>query len=229
LNPQDTRATGDKTRKLFTGIIQEVATVIAVEARGEAAVLCLELGGLATEVNPGDSVAVDGVCLTATQVRDGMVDFDLSAQTLAMSTMGRLRGRSRVNVELAMRPTSRFGGHFVAGHVDGRGTIIENKQMPGQWRLAVGVSPHLAGQMIPKGSVAVDGISLTVADLRADAFTVSIIPATLRETTLRDKRPGDQVNIECDMIGKWVKKLLQGGPQPSEPDMTLERLKEEGF
>jgi riboflavin synthase len=130
-----------------------------------------------------------------------------------------------------MRPTDRFGGHFVSGHVDGLGTIVEKMALPGETRLKIKTPPELAQLMVMKGSVAVDGISLTIAGLEKQAFEVSLIPHTLKATTIQYKGPGASVNIECDMIGKWVRKFLspEGATKPREGQLTLEKLQEEGF
>jgi riboflavin synthase len=136
-----------------------------------------------------------------------------------------------VNVELAMQPTDRFGGHFVSGHVDGVGTIVGVSALPGETRMKVRVPPELASMMIMKGSVAVDGVSLTIAALEADAFEVSLIPHTMSVTTLERKRAGEPVNIECDMIGKWIRRFMRAedGRGSSEGALTIKRLEEEGF
>jgi riboflavin synthase len=196
---------------MFTGIVQKVAEVASVQHKGASSVVALEMAGLAADVKAGDSVMADGVCLTATGVRGSVAEFDVSAETLRLTTLGSLRHGSRLNVELAMRPDDRFGGHFVSGHVDGVGTIERITPLPGETRLRVRVPKELSEQMVMKGSVAVDGISLTVAALEAGAFEVSLIPHTLAATTLSEKKPGARVNVECDMIGKWVLRLLGEG------------------
>jgi riboflavin synthase len=209
---------------MFTGLIQNVAKVRAVQHRGSSSVIELELGALASEVKVGDSVAIDGACLTAVAVTGGSVSFDVSAETLRKTTLGDLRRGSEVNVELAMKPTDRFGGHFVSGHVDGTGVIAEKANRPGEVRLKVRTPRELTDMMVVKGSVAVDGISLTVAALSDGMFEVSLIPHTLAATTLKDKGAGARVNIECDMVGKWVQRLVKpkGG-------LTIEKLREEGY
>lgn len=213
---------------MFTGIIQKVAEVKKVSRGADSAGLLLGLDELADEVEIGDSVAVNGACLTASRIERDEVEFDVGAETMKLTTLGDLRSGSRVNVELALRPDDRLGGHFVQGHVDGTGTVREIQDLPGEWRLKVGVSSDLSQQMVKKGSVAVDGISLTVADLMPDAFEVSVIPHTLAETTLREKRTGDRVNIECDMIGKYVRRLL-ATDEESAGSLSVERLRREGY
>jgi len=213
---------------MFTGIVQQIAQVAEIRRSGAAAVVALDLAERTADVSVGDSVMVDGVCLTAGAVNGSRAEFDVSSETLRLTTLGELRRGSAVNVEAAMRPTDRFGGHFVSGHVDGTGTILQKAPRPGEVRLRVGVTPQLAAQMVMKGSVAVDGISLTVAALEDTAFEVSIIPHTLEATTLKDKNAGTRVNIECNMIGKWVRRLL--GDAAERPGaLTMDKLKELGF
>jgi len=216
---------------MFTGIVQEVGRVRTVRRRGAAAIVEIELGRLSGEVSKGDSVLVDGVCLTASDVLAETVAFDLAAETLGTTTLGQLGPGSAVNLELAMRPTDRFGGHFVSGHVDGTGTILEKTVRPGETRLVVQVPSALTDMMVPRGSVALDGISLTIAALRDGEFEVSLIPHTLGATTLGRKGAGAAVNIECDMIGKWVRRFLAGQAEVTGEGggLTLEKLEEEGF
>jgi riboflavin synthase len=213
---------------MFTGIVQKVAEVQTVRHAGAASVLWLELDDLAREVKVGDSVMVEGVCLTATDIEAGGVAFDVSSETLDRTTLGLLQRGAGVNVELAMRPQDRFGGHFVSGHIDGTGRMIAKTKRPGETRLRVKVEPELTEQMIMKGSVAVDGISLTVAELARGRFEVSLIPHTLAMTNLRDKAAGDPVNIECDMIGKWVRKFARQS-EGDEDLLTMDKLRENGF
>lgn len=213
---------------MFTGIVQKVADVRAVRNRGTASSVQLDLAELTDEVKTGDSVMVDGVCLTATDFAGGQWAFDVSSETLRRTTLGDLQPGFAVNVELAMRPSDRFGGHFVSGHVDGVGQIRDLSKKPGETRMRVKTDPTLSNQMILKGSVAVDGISLTIAELGDGYFEVSLIPHTMDATTLPKKKTGDDVNIECDMIGKWVKKFTQ---QEASDDhqLSMDTLRENGF
>lgn len=212
---------------MFTGIIQQVGRVLAVRSGGQALVLSIEVGPLARHVGVGDSVCIDGVCLTATALDGARVDFDVSAETLRLTTLGDLRPGDGVNLEPALQVGGRLGGHLVSGHADGTGTIRRLERLPGEVRLEVEVAGMLTDLMVPKGSVAVDGISLTIAALRPGAFEVSVIPHTLAATTLQQKATGDRVNIECDMIGRWVKKLL-GGAAPA-GGLSVDKLEEQGF
>jgi riboflavin synthase len=214
---------------MFTGIIQHVGTVSHVRPGQDSRRLTIELGPIAQEASLGDSIAVDGACLTVAALKPPHAEMDVSAETLRLTTLGSLKTGSRVNLEPALRVGDRLGGHFMSGHVDGVGTIRRLEERPGEWRLEVGVDEALTNQMIMKGSVAVAGISLTIAALNADSFEVSVIPHTLQETTLSDLGAGDEVNIECDMIGRWVHKQLGSMQEQQSPGLTMEDLQEGGF
>lgn len=201
---------------MFTGIIEGQATVEAIVPRGQAHRLCLDLGPLAAEVRIGDSVAIDGACLTAVTIQGGRVEFDVIRETVERTAFLTLRVRDRVNVERSMRADGRFHGHIVAGHVDGTGRIAEKRLEPGQTRLTVEVAPRLTALMVEKGSICIDGVSLTLTDIQATSFSVCLIPHTLEVTTLGQKGQGALVNIELDQLGKWVRRLL-GAYLPAEP------------
>ena len=190
--------------------------------------LALDLGKLAEECKLGDSIATNGICLTIAQLRGNLAEFEVSGETLAKSTLGRLKSSSPVNVELAMKAADRFGGHFVLGHVDGSATIktIERQEQFAVIKFAA--NPELLNQMVIKGSVAVDGISLTIANIDKDGFSVAVIPQTLKATTLGAAKVGDTVNIETDIIIKTVKKQIEK-ILPQKQSLTTERLKELGF
>ncbi len=215
---------------MFTGIIQGIGTVAAVEQLQASCRLCVNGAAPAAQIQPGDSVGVDGVCLTASSVTGEEMVFDVGAETLSRTTLGQFRPGRQSNLEPALRVGDRLGGHFVSGHVDGTGTIRAARDLPGQVRLHVAVAPELTDNMIIKGSVAVDGVSLTIAGLDADGFEVSLIPHTLRATTLQYRRAGDRVNIECDMIGRWIRALLgNAGDLAERPRLDVEQLREQGF
>jgi riboflavin synthase len=188
----------------------------------------VDLGSLAEDCRLGDSIAINGACLTVTRLEGAVATFGLSQETLATSTLGRLRPSSKVNVERAMKATDRFGGHIVQGHVDGIGIIRAVKQLGDFADWEFGVDGELLGQMVSKGSVAIEGISLTIAELGPESFRVATIPETLNRTTLGMARIGDRVNIEVDILVKTVRRqletLLDGG-QP----LTVERLREMGY
>jgi len=219
----------DRLTAMFTGIVQHVGRVVGIVRRGEARVLTVDAGPPAAQVAIGDSVSVNGACLTAVRIEGERVSFDVGAETVRLTTLGHVREGDPVNLELSLRVGDRLGGHFVSGHVDGVGTVRRLTEMPGEVRLEVEVAPGLTDQMIPKGSVAVEGISLTIAALRRGAFEVSVIPHTLAATTLAARRPGDAVNIECDMIGRWVRKLVQGAGEGTGPTLSRHDLEEQGF
>jgi riboflavin synthase len=215
---------------VFTGIIQHLGTVTAVEDHHDRRVLSVDAGPIGSATRQGESVSVDGVCLTAAAAAGPLVRFDVTAETLRLTTLGRLHPGDRVNVEPALRVGDRLGGHFVSGHVDGLGTISAKDRLPGEVRLAVRTDPALLDQMVLKGSVAVDGVSLTIAALDRTAFVCSLIPHTLSATTLGLKTTGQAVNVECDMIGRWVKRWLtnSAGPAPDRK-LTIEMLEDQGF
>lgn len=214
---------------MFTGIIRHVGTVRAVRRSAQSCALSLEAGPVAAEVAVGDSVCVDGVCLTATKVDSSQVEFDVGAETLRLSTLEALREGNVVNLEPSLRVGDPLGGHFVSGHVDGVGTIRRKDELPGEVRLEVEVGPELTDQMIMKGSVAVDGISLTIAALAPGSLEVSLIPHTIAATTMQHKGPGDRVNIECDMVGRWVRRVVGGGATEAAEPLSISDLEEQGF
>ena len=193
---------------MFTGLVESIGRVAAVEEVPGGRRLRVETA-LAGDLAPGDSLAVSGVCLTVTALRAGAVDMDIGPETARLTTLGDVQPGARVNLERAMTAGARFGGHFVQGHVDGTGRIEGIRPDGDAYWVSVGFPGGLAPFLIPKGSVAVDGISLTVAALRAAAFDVMIIPFTWRATTLASRQVGDRVNLECDMIGKYVARTLE--------------------
>lgn len=217
---------------MFTGIVERAGRVRAVEARGGKTVLRVELGPLAEDARSGDSIAVAGCCLTlAGAPVGGLGTFEAVRETLSLTNLGDLRPGSRVNLERALRVGDRLGGHFVQGHVDGVGRVRSAGGREGEWVLSVAAPPAVLRNLIHKGSVAVDGVSLTVASLDGEGFTVAIVPHTLEVTTFPDLRPGSRVNLEADLLGKWVRRILEEGgaaaPDPSR--LTREGLAEEGF
>ncbi|MFJ4012567.1 riboflavin synthase [Streptomyces sp. NPDC090026] len=197
---------------MFTGIVEELGEVTAVEDLGDASRFRLR-GPLVTEgAKHGDSIAVNGVCLTVVDTADGQFTADVMAETLRRSSLGALTTGSRVNLERPMTADGRFGGHIVQGHVDGTGTIAGRTRSE-HWELVrISLPKELARYVVEKGSITVDGVSLTVVEAGADDFTVSLIPTTLALTTLGLKQPGDPVNLEVDVIAKYVERLLGTGP-----------------
>ena len=218
---------------MFTGLIEGVAKVVRLSPSGEAARLRLDLAALAEGVAVGDSVAVNGACLTATLATGPVVEFDVSAETMRVTTLGSLRASDEVNIERPLRVGDRLGGHFVLGHVDAVGAVAAIERAAGRVTLQVSAAPEVIACLVPKGSIAVDGISLTVADIGADRFSVAIIPHTLRSTTLHNRSAGDRVNIELDVIGKYVARLTAGARGSAVPQtgtgLTEQFLQEHGF
>ena len=234
---------------MFSGIIEHMGRVKELRRAGEGSLLVLELGPMAREVRPGESISVEGVCLTVTGLKGEQASFDVSQETLKCSTLGGLRVGQGVNLERSLKVGDRMGGHFVQGHVDGTGTIQKKEEHPGSasgGTMWFTVPKGLAENMIEKGSVAVDGISLTVVEVKDTSFSVALIPFTLTNTTLGLKNVGDRVNIEADILGKWVKRLYgtmlapnqsgsglaeKGVPAPGtkQGEITMEFLKDKGF
>ncbi|MEW5762663.1 MAG: riboflavin synthase [Bacillota bacterium] len=212
---------------MFTGIVEALGTVRAVRVRPEGASLTVEAANIAPHIRVGDSIAVNGVCLTATAHTEHAFTADVMAETLAKTNLGVLRPGARVNLERALRLGDRLGGHLVTGHVDGVGRILARNPAGIATVFTIGAPPEVARYLIPKGSVAVDGISLTVIDAGPDRFTVSVIPHTAAVTTLGFKKPGDTVNLEADLIGKYVAHLLARGA--GERGISLEFLAGHGF
>ena len=220
---------------MFTGIIEELGRVRAVERRGEGVRLTVEARAVAEGTREGDSIAVNGVCLTALDVRAGSFAADGSRETLQRSTLGRLRAGSAVNLERAVTPATRLGGHIVQGHVDARGRFLGAEEHGGSWTVRIAHPPEVARYLVFKGSVAVEGISLTVAALAADHFEIAVIPKTWEVTTLSTLRPGDEVNLEADIIAKYVERIVSFGGRgdaveaPASTGITKEKLGEAGF
>ncbi|GAA4402207.1 riboflavin synthase [Fodinibacter luteus] len=193
---------------MFTGIVEELGTVTELVPAADSARLTVHGPLVTSDATHGDSICVNGVCLTVVEVGEGDFTVDVMAETLHRSSLGALRPGDRVNLERAMAASGRFGGHVVQGHVDGTGTITARS--PGdRWELVeVSVPPDLAPYVVEKGSITVDGVSLTVVSVIDDALTVSLIPTTLELTTLGTKGAGDVVNLEVDVLAKYVERLL---------------------
>mgnify|MGYP001199618270 CR=1 FL=1 len=193
---------------MFTGIVEELGEVVAVETRGDSARFRVRGPVVTDGARHGDSIAVNGVCLTVVEAGDGEFTADVMAETLKRSSLGSVRPGSRVNLERPTAVGGRLGGHIVQGHVDGTGTILS--RTPGEhWEIVeIGLPERLARYVVEKGSITVDGVSLTVVEAGDDRFPVSLIPTTLELTTLGIKQPGDPVNLEVDILAKYVERLL---------------------
>lgn len=211
---------------MFTGIIEEIGTLKAIKKGPKSAALTIHAKKVLDHTKLGDSISTDGVCLTVVKLDHDTFTVDVMNETIKRSNIDMLKVGSRLNLERALRASDRLGGHIVSGHIDGTGVIVEKTPLDIATIIRVNTSKHLLKYMIKKGSIAIDGISLTLVSVDDQGFTVSLIPYTKNDTTLADKNIGDTVNLECDIIGKYVEKLLKtddGHP------LTFEKLKDYGF
>lgn len=216
---------------MFTGIIRHIGKVVSLASGPSPRKLTLKIGPLADGLAIGDSVAVMGACLTATSISGNEATFDVAAETLAKTKLGRFAPGDSVNLELALRADQGLDGHLVQGHVDSLAQLQRVKE-GGQYVMEFSCEPGLTDQMVPKGSVTVDGVSLTLVDVGRSTFSVALIPETLNSTTLSELAPGDKVNIETDILGKYVRKYLMqlaGRANASGGGLTLEKLLQAGF
>ncbi len=219
---------------MFTGIIEETGTVRNISLSGSSGRIQVGASVVLEGTKVGDSIAVNGVCLTVTSIDGRSFTADVMAETLRRSNLGQLRGGDLVNLERAMPAEGRFGGHIVSGHIDGTGTIAGMEKEGNATWVRIRTAAALLALIVEKGSIAIDGISLTVAQVGAEDFAVSIIPHTSANTTLLRKRIGDTVNLENDIVGKYVQRLVgQAQPQPQQQPhrsrITEEFLRENGF
>ena len=212
---------------MFTGIIEEIGTVRRLENTPAACRLHIAAETVLQGTRIGDSIAVNGVCLTVTHMSADSFAADVMPETLRRSSLGSLRSGSHVNLERAMAADGRFGGHIVAGHIDGTGKIASRKPEGNAVIVTISAAPEILRYIVEKGSIAIDGISLTVTKVTETDFSVSLIPHTAKETTLLSKRAGEIVNLENDLVGKYVEKLMTA-PKKS-GSMTKEFLYENGF
>ncbi len=193
---------------MFTGIIEELGSVKVIERRGEDARIVIAARTVMEGANEGDSIAVNGVCLTALDVCRDSFAADCSKETLERSTLGRLRPGAPVNLERAVTPSTRLGGHIVQGHVDARGNFLGAVDHGGSWTVRIAYPPEMARYFVFKGSVTVEGISLTIANLTDEHFEIAVIPKTWEVTNFSSLKPGDEVNLEADVIAKYVERIL---------------------
>jgi len=193
---------------MFTGIIEELGSVRSIEERGENARITISARVVTEGTNHGDSISVNGVCLTALDIEPDSFAADVSRETLQRSTLGSLKPGAPVNLERAVTPATRLGGHIVQGHVDARGQFLSVENHGESWTVRIGYPQEIARYLVFKGSVAVEGISLTIAALTDEHFEIAIIPKTWEVTNLSHLQPGEAVNIEVDVIGKYIEKLL---------------------
>ena len=215
---------------MFTGIVEEMGTVRRLNQAPNRCELELTASKVLEGTAIGDSIAVNGVCLTVVRMGEDHFTADVMPETLRRSNLGQLKTGSKVNLERAMAADGRFGGHIVAGHIDGTGTIRSMQPEGNAVLVTISAAPELLRYVVEKGSITIDGISLTVAAVEQDRFSVSLIPHTAQVTILGEKGPGDTVNLETDIIGKYVEKLLRPAPEPTgSRGVTLEFLAENGF
>jgi riboflavin synthase len=194
---------------MFTGIIEELGRVRSIESRGDNARIVIEAGTVTADTKHGDSISVNAVCLTALDVEPGSFAADVSRETLDRSTLGRLEAGAPVNLERAVTPATRLGGHIVQGHVDARGKFLSATDHGGSWTVRIAFPPEIARYLVFKGSVTVEGISLTIANLEDDYFEIAVIPKTWEVTNFSYLRTGDEVNLEVDVIAKYVERMLR--------------------
>lgn len=215
---------------MFTGIVEEIGKVVNIKKGAKSSVLTIQGKKIFQDLNIGDSVAVNGVCLTARTISKNTFIADVMNETLNRSSLGNLRNESYVNLERAMLANGRFGGHIVSGHIDGTGSIVKiHKDENAIW-YTISAGKDLMKYIVEKGSIAIDGISLTVAKVDNESFSVSIIPHTAEKTILFHRLIGDKVNLENDIIGKYVEKLIDfEDKKKSESNITMEFLMKNGF
>jgi riboflavin synthase len=216
---------------MFTGIIEEIGTIAVIRRTGPMFEMAIHAEKVLKDVSLGDSISINGVCLTVTSFTTGTFTVDVMPETVKATNISKLKPGSKVNLERAMAAGGRFGGHFVSGHVDGIGTIIRKERHENAVYYEIEVNVELASAMILKGSVTVDGTSLTIFGVTETSFTISLIPHTMEETIIGQKQVGDIVNIESDMIGKYVGHYLRQETKPSSNKSTITRsfLEENGF
>jgi riboflavin synthase len=213
---------------MFTGIIEEVGHIARIEQHGENRRIAITAKNVARELKTGDSIAVSGVCLTALDIASNSFSADLAPETWARTSLSRLHEGALVNLELPMKADGRFGGHIVQGHVDGVGKLLGLDRIADSenWWLRIELPPEIEKYTVYKGSVCIEGISLTVAKIEGKQCTVAIIPHTVEMTNLGSLKPGDPVNLEADLIAKYVEKMMTG---TAEKSFTIEELVEQGF
>ncbi|WP_312070941.1 riboflavin synthase [Anaerotignum propionicum] len=214
---------------MFTGLIEEIGYIEKITSQNSSGQLLIHAKAIQEGTKLGDSIAVNGVCLTVTNVTKTSFTADVMPETLRRSNLGNLQKGSPVHLERAMAANGRFGGHMVSGHIDGTGIISGKKQEGNAIRLFITADTPLLRQMIEKGSIAIDGVSLTVISVEQSQFSVGIIPHTSTQTILLDKKIGDSVNLETDVIAKYIQRFFENNSQHQEKPLTLEFLRENGF
>jgi riboflavin synthase len=215
---------------MFTGIIEELGTIASLEKHTKGAKVRVSAKIVTQDANEGDSISVNGVCLTALDINSNSFVADVSQETLNRSTLGSLKIGSRVNLERAVTPSTRLGGHIVQGHIDGTGRFLQAVQEGDFWTVRVSYPKEIGQYLVYKGSVSVEGISLTIASLSKDYFEIAVIPKTWELTNLSSLKKGDAVNLEVDVIAKYVERILLYGQSEEESEgVTMEKLAKLGF
>jgi riboflavin synthase len=214
---------------MFTGLIENIGRVVSIQQQGSAAMLVISTTIPVEEIDIGDSVAVNGVCLTVVAKKEGMLSFDVSPESLRSAGFARLKPGSAVNLERALRLSDRLGGHIVSGHVDCTAVVADRMDISGNTVFKFRIPKEYSRYIVAKGSVTIDGISLTVNEIQEEGFSVNIIPHTAQSTTLHQCRPGDEVNIEVDILAKYVERLLKGANERESGGLTMEALASAGF
>ncbi|ABS23042.1 riboflavin synthase [Bacillus cytotoxicus] len=213
---------------MFTGIVEELGTVSTMKQSGDAMKLTIQARFILSDIKIGDSIAVNGICLTATSFTESHFTVDVMPETMKSTSLRMLKQHSQVNLERAMAANGRFGGHFVTGHIDGTGTIVSKKQHYNAIYYKIKMPNHLLRYCLQKGSIAIDGTSLTIFDVDDNSITISLIPHTVSESIIGTKEAGDIVNIECDMIGKYIEQFMSQ-PTKRNNSVTESFLHENGF
>lgn len=216
---------------MFTGIVEELGTIKSLNMQGTSGSIAIKAKKVLENTQIGDSIAVNGICLTVTSLANDGFTADIMAETVRRSSLKQAGAGDKVNLERAMAADGRFGGHIVSGHIDGTGNIIEYRKEENAVWVTIDTPEDILALIVEKGSICIDGISLTVAAVTDSDFSVSVIPHTGEETTLLKKRPGDMVNLENDVVGKYVQKLLGLEPKKNESksSLTMDMLHEYGF
>ena len=225
----ETNVSSSQPFAMFTGIVREVGRLIDVTRQGSTSRICIEAPQTFAEAELGDSICSNGTCLTVTDLKNERFSADLSSETLSRTTFQTAHPGMWVNVEPALRPIDRMGGHIVTGHVDGIGTIERLEEDSAFWRMTIRFPLELTGYIAQKGSLCVDGVSLTVAAIDNNRASFAIVPFTIQKTNLRAKHPGDSVNLEIDILARYVERLMKIGENPCGSGLSLETLRQYGF
>jgi len=216
---------------MFTGIVEETGTVKSISMAGSSGTIVIEAKKVLENTQIGDSIAVNGICLTVTSMTANSFSADVMAETVRRSSLSECRSKDKVNLERAMAADGRFGGHIVSGHIDGTGTIVSLKREENAVWVKIKTTAAIMKYIVEKGSICIDGISLTVAKVAENDFSVSVIPHTGEETTLLKKKAGDTVNLENDIVGKYIERFMRFGnaPKKEESTLTMDMLREFGI